>query len=153
MRTAKSVPTSCRVSARSSLDVSGGAPLSPSLEMNSEAFAEASPAEVSACDFKLTVEEVLKFLCEVSSPDSVTKLCWEINYEDVQVEDGIAMLDFLESELTFCEFQRLLLRISEEKTHGINPDLAWRLPTHRRLEGFLMHVFLPSVANPPEAKQ
>merc|ERR1712216_685464 len=73
--------------------------------------------------------------------------------EDVQVEDVIGIVDFLESELTFCEFQRLLLRISEEKTQGIDPDLAWRLPTHRRLEGFLMHVFLPSVANSPDAKQ
>jgi len=106
---------------------------------------EVSDAEVLACDFKLTFLEVLQLICEVSSSDSASKLCWAVKGEDGEKEEKVGVLDFVETELTFCEFQRLLLRISESKTQCLDPAISSGLPLHRRLQGFLKHVFLPSL--------
>jgi hypothetical protein len=110
-----------------------------------QAVVEASDSEVLACNFSLSIAEVLQLICEVSSPDSTQKLCWAEKGEDSKKEERIAILDFVETELAFCEFQRLLLRISECKTRALDPEVAFRLPIHRRLQGFLRHVLLPGL--------
>jgi len=151
-RGASSVPASARASARHSVDQPEieSTSAAPMLQIEPEVLVEASPSEVLACDFKLSILEVLKLLSEVASPYSVQKLCWAVDAQDAAQEELIGILDFIESELTFCEFQRLLVRISEEKTQGLDPGLAWRLPIHRRLEGFLAHVLLPSLEGAPK---
>lgn len=135
-----------RTSARASLEadsaVVGGVAVAPQAEP------ETSESEVLACDFKVSIYEILQLVCEVSGPDSKQNLRWALRGEETGKEEHIGVADFIESELTYCEFQRLLLRITERKTQGLDPDLAWRLPVHRRLQGFLKHVFFPSLECP-----
>lgn len=107
---------------------------------------EVPTTEVLNCNFTLTFLEVLRLVLEVLSPASIDKLCWAVRGEDSHTDQRIAMLDFVESELTYCEFQRLLLRISERKTSDLQP--TGEFPLHRRLEGFLKHIFLPSLDKP-----
>jgi hypothetical protein len=106
------------------------------------ALAQASAAEVLACDFSLTVIEVLRLLVEVLSPASVQQLCWAVRGKESAQDGCVAVLDFVETEMAFCEFQRFLLRVSEQKTLEID---AQQLSMSQRLEGFLKHVFLPAL--------
>jgi len=164
---AKTVPSSCRNSQTGAWDLAPrlaevGEHLvipGPVMDFSTPAYEPADLSEVLACDFKVTILEVLKLLSEVSSPHSVENLRWALRGEDLAQEELIGILDFVESELTFVEFQRLLLRIVEEKTQVLDPDIAGRLPSHRRLQGFLDLVLMPALnrhgtaKSKPEAKQ
>jgi hypothetical protein len=117
-----------------------------SLEAAAPEVPEASDTEVMTCNFKMSMLEVLRLLAESYSSDTVKKLCWAIRGEDSIIDDErVAVLDFVETEVTFCEFERLLLRISEQKTQDLNPDVGQRLPLHRRLQGFLKHILFPAL--------
>lgn len=109
---------------------------------------EAPTTEVLSCDFTLTVLEALHLAGEVLTPSSLTNLCWALPGEEAPKTERVALLDYVETEMTYPEFTRLLLRVAECKTQQLDPAVAERLPTHRRLEGFLRHVFMPSLERP-----
>jgi len=146
----KTAPIPSNSPAPLALDAARGADVAdttpPAAQQN--ASAEHPATDVLNCNFTLTMLEVLRLALEVLSPTSIEKLCWAVRGDDSPMDQRVAILDFVESELSFCEFQRLLLRISERKTK----DLARSsdMPLHRRLEGFLKHVFLPSLEKPYE---
>jgi len=109
---------------------------------------EALPSDVLACDFTLTVVEALRLAGEVLSPQSLAKLCWAVSGEESPRDERVALLDYVETEISYPEFVRFLLRLAETKTQQLEPSIAVRLPLQRRFQGFLRHVFVPSLENP-----
>merc|ERR1719181_767730 len=61
--------------------------------------------------------------------------------------ESISLLEFLESELIFPEFVRLLIRICDLGTRKDIP-LCERLAAAVRFEGFVRHVFFPALRTP-----
>jgi hypothetical protein len=105
---------------------------------------EPSLMEVLQCDFTMGVLEALRFLSELWSPQSRARLCWELLREESPKDERVSLLEFMETELTFVEFSRLILRLVERHTE----EAMSALPLHRRLEGFMRHVFLPALKVP-----
>merc|ERR1711879_516310 len=70
--------------------------------------------------------------------------------DEPPAEGRVSLLDYLETELTFVEFRRILVRIADRQTVVNDPTsmLSQRLPLHRRFEGFLKHIFLPAFLQP-----
>jgi hypothetical protein len=122
----------------------GALELDTDLLENAGAAAEVPDSDVLGCDFTLSLLEVLQLILEISSPDSLQQLVWAVRGDTPAAIDQIGLLDFLETELAFCEFQRLLLRISESKTESLDRAVAMNFPLHQRLQGFLRHVLLPA---------
>lgn len=109
----------------------------------------AALADFAQCDFTITPLRLLRIILEVASPSSVKNLYWQLNRARIALEDHecSTILEFVESELTFIEFLRLLLRICDL---GTRKDIALceRLGPASRLEGFMKHIFLPALCSP-----
>lgn len=108
---------------------------------------DCKPIDVLKCDFTIGVLELLRLMVEVCSPESVRKIRWFPDIEEKPTEETVALLDFLETEVTFCEFQRLLLRLAERQT-ALGPPPCGLMALAQRFEGFLRHVFVPALSAP-----
>jgi len=106
----------------------------------------AQAADVLRCDFTATPLQVLRILCELSPPEGLAKVHWSLERGATTEGGEMPLLEFLESEITFVEFSRLLLRLAESKTS--EAEFNGDMPLRTRLEGFLAHVFLPSLGTP-----
>jgi len=107
-----------------------------------------SAADLAQCDLSVTALRVLKLVAEVLSPGALEELRWELNPERFRPGDeSISLLEYVEMELVFPEFIRLLLQLADLGTFR-DAALCERLSFPRRFEGFLRHVFLPSLEAP-----
>merc|ERR1719409_1606018 len=94
------------------------------------------------CDFTLTFLDVLRIVTEIMAPSTVEKLQLLSSPDTASAKsEVICLLDFLETEMIFIEFQRFLLRMVDSKTSA-DPELARHLPLSKRFEGFMHHIFL-----------
>merc|ERR1719424_2153483 len=74
----------------------------------------ATLADFANCDFSVTPLQALRLLLEVASPGSVKALYWHLDPARVSINhETIGILEFMESELIFTEFVRLLIRMSD----------------------------------------
>jgi len=108
----------------------------------------AALADFAQCDFAITPLQALRVILETASPGSVKSLYWHLDPTRVQINhDTIGLLEFMETELIFTEFARLLIRMSDL---GTRKDIALceRLSPAARFEGFVRHVFLPALRTP-----
>lgn len=108
-------------------------------------------AEFRKLNFKVGYLDAVAILTEVFKPPSVKRIHWSLD-ENSAVEE-LAMLDYLETELTYPEFQLLLLRLANLPAEKA-PHLSC-LSVHACLDAFLAKVFLPAVQSaqsriPPE---
>jgi len=97
--------------------------------------------EFRKLNFKANYLEVVTILTEVFKPPSLSRIHWALD-ENSAVEE-LSMLDYLETELTFPEFQLLLLRLANLPAEKA-PHLSC-LSVHACLDAFLAKVFLPAV--------
>eukprot|EP00933_Yihiella_yeosuensis_P022746 TRINITY_DN17851_c1_g1_i3.p1 TRINITY_DN17851_c1_g1~~TRINITY_DN17851_c1_g1_i3.p1 ORF type:complete len:967 (-),score=190.86 TRINITY_DN17851_c1_g1_i3:262-2880(-) len=116
---------------------------SPSPTFDPAADAEAVE-EFHRCNFQADFLQILEVVTEVYQPVDSARICWAVDRNSESEE--LALLDFLETEITFIEFQRLLLRISQVRFHLA--DIGKPISAHACLEGFLSKVFLPSLKQP-----
>lgn len=99
------------------------------------------------CDFTVTARRALQLVIEVTSSQSVRALAWQLDSSDYHaMSERISLLEYMEMELVYSEFLRILVRIADLGTRRDLP-LCDRLPLHTRFEGFLRYVFLPSLCN------
>jgi len=96
---------------------------------------------VTRNDFTMSFHDVLRIIVEVMLPEGVERLCWGTKGDADPRDELVALLDYAETELTFIEFQRLLLRFAEIKLKEIAPP-------PRCLQIFLAHVFFPALREP-----
>jgi len=101
-------------------------------------------AEFLKSDFRATFRRVLWTLTEVMLPQHADKISWTLHRKAPQ--ERVSLLDFLETELTFAEFQRLLLCMA--KHPRLEPSEDKKIPRHICLENFLEKIFLPALAEP-----
>lgn len=107
--------------------------------------------EILKCDFRICPITALSLLLEVHAPETGSKLRWSLPSDAPPEEEKVTALDFVETELTFVEFQRFLLRMAENRVAEAN--LPGVLPQARCLEGFLRLVFFPALESPYVAPQ
>lgn len=107
---------------------------------------ETKLTDVLQCDFRITALEALRIVAEVWSPQSRARLCWELQRDEQSKDERIPVLDYIETELTYFEFTRFFLRMAEvcSQDTGFDGDFV----LHRRLEGFLHYVLMPSLKVP-----
>merc|ERR1719199_250491 len=111
----------------------------------------ATLADFAHCDFAITPLQALRLILEVASPGSVKALYWHLDPAKVAINhESIGLLEFMESELIFTEFVRLLIRMSDLGTRKDIP-LCERLTPVARCEGFFRHVFFPALRTPYES--
>lgn len=108
-------------------------------------------AEFCKLNFKVDSLDAVAILTEVFKPPSVKRIHWSLDENSAMEE--LAMLDYLETELTYPEFQLLLLRLANLPAEKA-PHLSC-LSVHACLDAFLAKVFLPGVQSaqsriPPE---
>jgi len=101
---------------------------------------------LSQYDFSISFMEALQVLTEVLSPASLGRIRWSVAADEEPRQELITLLDYLEMEVTFAEFQRFLFRAVElaERRQGVASDK----PYHQLLGAFLSKVFLPSLDAP-----
>jgi hypothetical protein len=108
----------------------------------------AALADFGQCDFSITPLQALRLILECCSPGTCTSLYWHMDPARVSItHDTIGLLEFMESELIFAEFLRILIRMSDLGTRKDIP-LCERLPAAMRFEGFLRHIFFPALRTP-----
>lgn len=113
-------------------------------DVNAGEQSSSDDVEVSSFDFRLSYLDVLRIVLEVHHQECQSQLRWSLGKASSTSEDYVALLEFLESELTFQEFQRLLLQIAVGRVQKATSQA----PLHHRLEAFMRHVFLPSLKQP-----
>lgn len=107
-----------------------------------------APAALKACDFSLTAIQVLRLIVQVLAPTSLGKLRWLIDVMECgQGDERISMLEYLETELIYAEFLRVLVLMTEFGTRK-HQELREQLTPARRFEAFLQAVFLPALKEP-----
>eukprot|EP00929_Paragymnodinium_shiwhaense_P118893 TRINITY_DN90795_c0_g1_i1.p1 TRINITY_DN90795_c0_g1~~TRINITY_DN90795_c0_g1_i1.p1 ORF type:complete len:1298 (+),score=324.29 TRINITY_DN90795_c0_g1_i1:109-4002(+) len=103
------------------------------------------------CDFSVASVDLLRILMEVLPPASLNHLRWSCKGAENPTEEQVPLLEFIETELTFAEFRRVLMRIADEQTQAhISSDIevVQKMALHMRVDGFLRHVFLPALQEP-----
>eukprot|EP00930_Biecheleria_cincta_P062712 TRINITY_DN4815_c0_g2_i1.p1 TRINITY_DN4815_c0_g2~~TRINITY_DN4815_c0_g2_i1.p1 ORF type:complete len:1032 (+),score=202.24 TRINITY_DN4815_c0_g2_i1:41-3136(+) len=95
-------------------------------------------------DFRVTFLRVLATLTEVMQPQHSTRISWILGPGASQ--ELVSLLDFLETELTFTEFQRLLLCMA--RCPRLEESEERKIPRHVCLENFLEKIFVPALAKP-----
>lgn len=113
-----------------------------------KAPAPASLLDFAQCDFSVTPLQAIRMILEVVSPGSVKALYWQLDPTRVALShEIIALLEFVETELIFTEFARLLIRMSDL---GTRKEIAFceRLSPAARFEGFVRHIFFPALRDP-----
>lgn len=120
----------------------------PDVESTTKFPMVATSADLAQCDFMLTPLQALRILLEVASQGTVKALRWHLDTARAVINDeAIGLLEFMESELIFTEFMRLLIRICDLGTRKDIP-LCERLTAAARFEGFVRHIFLPALRKP-----
>mmetsp|Transcript_16056 Transcript_16056/g.55878 ORF Transcript_16056/g.55878 Transcript_16056/m.55878 type:complete len:1173 (+) Transcript_16056:106-3624(+) len=78
---------------------------------------------LSQYDFSISFMEALQVLTEVLSPASLGRIRWSVAADEEPRQELITLLDYLEMEVTFVEFQRFLFRAVElaERRQGVVP--------------------------------
>lgn len=123
--------------------------------------ASEGPAGLKAEDFargdlRVSFLSVLKHAAGVMSEGSLDKVFWELNSERFRPGDeSISILEYVETEIVFAEFLRLLLLVVNEAT-AMDSAGCGRLPLLKRFEGFLKFVLFPALETPyapPEMPQ
>ncbi|CAK9043175.1 unnamed protein product [Durusdinium trenchii] len=117
---------------------------SPSLVKDS-AFQVEALEEFRQQSFKADWLEVVAILTEVFRPPSSKRIHWAL--DESSAAEELSLLDYLETELTFPEFQRLLLRIANIPAEKVTHTAS--LPSHACLDVFLNQVFIPAVESAP----
>ncbi|CAE8596889.1 unnamed protein product, partial [Polarella glacialis] len=95
-------------------------------------------------DFRADYLAVLRIITEVLRPEMSARICWNLGTNSL--DEHVALLDFLETELTFIEFQRLLLRFAEHSSRQAAATSC--IPSSCCLENFLKNVFMPALEKP-----
>lgn len=116
--------------------------------------APGKPEDVLKCDFTVSFLQVLRILTELAPPETVEQVQWALEPGVSPSTDALCVLDLLETELTFWDFNRLLVRLAQTLTS--EAEFEAEMPLGTRVEGFLSHVFLPSLRaryafSPPDA--
>merc|ERR1719240_2471584 len=111
-----------------------------------------SPKDVLKNDLRVNRKEVVGILSEVLSPSQRPLIRATTAAED-HPPDCVSLVTYLESEIIFFEFVRLLYRISEERVSSdARPEQLGasnaRLTMQDKFAGYVAHAFLPSVATP-----
>jgi hypothetical protein len=111
-----------------------------------------SPKDVLKNDLRVNRKEVVGILSEVLSPSQRPLIRATTAAEDLP-PDCVSLVTYLESEIIFFEFVRLLYRISEERVSSdARPEQLGasnaRLTMQAKFEGYVAHAFLPAVAAP-----
>jgi hypothetical protein len=109
------------------------------------------------CDFTRSTVEVLGFIAEMMRSSSLTKLRWSVRGDD-STEGLVPLLEYVESEVTFIEFQRLLMRLADcpstRSEEAMAASTEWQqLPAFQRLDMFLRTIFEPSLCKPYKPPQ
>merc|ERR1711933_323850 len=107
---------------------------------------EIAAQEVMQCNFQTPLLLLIRILLEVCLPQHASQLQWQLSGEESERQECIALLDYIETELTFTEFERVLCRIVECTIESEDPDFA--APVSIRLEAFLKLVFIPALVEP-----
>jgi len=125
-------------------------------DRNSQRGEEAGLAEPMAVDlvkldFRLTPLDVIRIASEVLSPGCREQVHWELGPEELEVgpaNECVSLLEYVEAELIFSEFVRLIARTAEH-TISCEPLLRERVQgAAARFDYFLRHVFFPAFKNP-----
>eukprot|EP00928_Gymnodinium_smaydae_P058432 TRINITY_DN4163_c0_g1_i3.p1 TRINITY_DN4163_c0_g1~~TRINITY_DN4163_c0_g1_i3.p1 ORF type:complete len:1144 (+),score=236.26 TRINITY_DN4163_c0_g1_i3:55-3432(+) len=116
-------------------------------------------------DYTIDWPAVVAILLEVIPTSTIGQLRWSVRGDNPCVQDLVPILDYLETELTFAEFRRLLFRLVEAAS-GLGPAIipqtgsvkaasaaaaaaaAAVQPLAERLEQYLEKVFLPALRKP-----
>mmetsp|Transcript_53786 Transcript_53786/g.149248 ORF Transcript_53786/g.149248 Transcript_53786/m.149248 type:complete len:1067 (-) Transcript_53786:248-3448(-) len=106
------------------------------------------PDDFARCDVRITPLVLLRSAAEAMSPGSFESVHWEVNPEQFQLSDeSVSLLEFVETEVVFSEFVRILVHLVD---HGTLKDatLCARLPLPKRFDGFLRYVLFPALEMP-----
>merc|ERR1719313_1496020 len=111
-----------------------------------------NPKHVLKNDLRVNRKEVVGILSEVLSP-AHRPLIRATTEADELPKNCVSLVTYLESEIIFFEFVRLLYRITEERiSSDARPEALGasnkRLTAKDKFEGYVTHAFLPSVAKP-----
>lgn len=111
------------------------------------------PQWVMRNDLRVNRKEVLEIITEVLSPWQRSSIRATTRREELPSTSHVSLLEYMETELIFFEFLRLLWRISELRTSDSRPvELGQsnsKLSGAQRLEGYLVLAFLPGNYAPP----
>jgi len=132
------------------LSPQGGAPLktegaTPSGGAAAEVDAEAA---LQQCDFRISFMEVLALLVEGGCcPAGVERLRWRVPSDVRAEEEHVALVEYLETELPYAEFERMLHLLSERGAQGC--EAAATLAAEQRLSLFLDNFVIPEAVGAP----
>jgi len=94
-------------------------------------------------DASLDMLAVCRILAETLSPASLQKLTWTMSSTGFKPESGmVSLLEWIETELTFAEFQRFLVRMVETKYLGVDENARAQSLLPQKLHDFLTNVFM-----------
>lgn len=111
---------------------------------------------LSQVDLRVSFMTVIEIVAEVLSPEHREDVRW---MQGDMFGQCVPLIDFVENELSFLEFMRFLLRAAcriEDGGDQVLGDVLRQLPSHRRLDAYLRHVFLPALSvayKSPEEKE
>mmetsp|Transcript_54551 Transcript_54551/g.127513 ORF Transcript_54551/g.127513 Transcript_54551/m.127513 type:complete len:1021 (-) Transcript_54551:70-3132(-) len=106
-------------------------------------------ADLTQFDFSLTVLEVLVFVTEVLNFNSLDCLRWQFEPKTVPSHGYINLMEYMEVDLTFIEFFRLLLRIAERAAPPVVVRGAGDVPVPALFDAMLRQIVLPSLGWTP----
>jgi len=128
------------------------------------------------CDFAMTPLEVFRTLAETLAPRCLHGICYEIGglglgppeksppafaseeptervqWMSLPTDEQFPMLEYVETDLVYAEFLRLLLQMMERGMRPF-PATVERTALPRRFHAFLQHVLLPALAARREPPQ
>lgn len=103
--------------------------------------------DIADTEFKVNFIDIVAVLTEVLCPKSLQRIHWSVPVGTPDQDELIALLDYMEMQVTRVEFQRFLVRFVEIRTSG--PDrIVSTAPIHQRLTAFLDAHFLPALETP-----
>jgi hypothetical protein len=114
----------------------------------------ASIEDFAQQDVRCNLADVLRIITGVLSPASVANIRMRMDPDDMTPSpDTVTLLEYLETELIYAEFERVLLCLADR---ALPFESRARLFPARVFEGFLQFVFLPALSSsyvpPPQAE-
>jgi len=106
-------------------------------------------ADLTQFDFSLTALEALVFVTEVLNFNSLDQLRWQFEAKTVPPQSYVNLMEYMEVDLTFIEFVRLLLRIAERAAPPVVVRGAADVPIPALFEAMLRQIVLPSLGWTP----
>jgi hypothetical protein len=123
------------------------------IEVSLPATKVPEPQWVMRNDLRVNRKEVVEIITEVLSPWQRSSIRATTKREELPSTSHVSLLEYMETELVFFEFLRLIWRISELRTSDSRPvELGQsnsKLSAAQRLEGYLVLAFLPGDYAPP----